>query len=255
MDMTLYLIGLGLNDEKDITLRGLEAAKKCDRIYLEYYTSILNCSKEELEKLIGKEIIMADRELVEQKPESTILKDSNDGDAALLVIGDPLGATTHTDLMIRAKNMGIDVEVIHNASIMNAVSITGLELYKFGKTTSIPFPEKGFTPKTPYEVLRLNMTLEYHTLMLLDLRPGEKRFMSVNDAIKYLLEVESKEKEGIFTEETMCVGCARIGCKDQKIMYGTAKELLEVDFGKALHCLIVPGKLHFIEEEALEEWK
>jgi hypothetical protein len=38
----LYLIGLGLGDEKDITLRGLEAVKKCEKVYMEAYTSLLS---------------------------------------------------------------------------------------------------------------------------------------------------------------------------------------------------------------------
>ena len=38
----LYIIGLGLGDEKDITLRGLEAIKICDKVYIEAYTSLLS---------------------------------------------------------------------------------------------------------------------------------------------------------------------------------------------------------------------
>src|SRR3989344_5546586 len=63
--MTLYLIGIGLFDEKDITLRGLGIIKKCRRVYLETYTSRLNCSIEDLEKVYGKEIIPVGREFVE----------------------------------------------------------------------------------------------------------------------------------------------------------------------------------------------
>jgi len=37
----LYLVGLGLSDETDITVKGLEVAKKASRVYLEAYTSIL----------------------------------------------------------------------------------------------------------------------------------------------------------------------------------------------------------------------
>lgn len=251
--MTLYFIGIGLNDEKDITLKGLEAIKSCEFVYLEYYTSILHCKIEELEKLYGKKIILADRELVEKKADE-ILTNAKDKHVAFLVIGDIFGATTHTDLLLRAKEKNIKCEFIHNASILNAIGVVGLELYKYGKTTSIPFPSKGFEPETPYDVLKLNKSMGMHTLILLDLRPQENRFMTVNDAISYMLKLEEKRKENIFTEDTLCIGCARIG-GDFKIKYGTAKQLLTEDFGSALHCLIVPGNFHFIEEDALKMWR
>ena len=101
--MGLNFIGIGLDNEKDITLKGLEKVKQCDFIYLESYTSKLNCSTEDLEKLYGKKIIIADRTLVEQKAEETILKNAKTSEVAFLVIGDIFGATTHTDLMLRAK--------------------------------------------------------------------------------------------------------------------------------------------------------
>ena len=44
----LYVIGLGLSDEKDITVKGLEAVRRCQRVYLESYTSILMIPKEKL---------------------------------------------------------------------------------------------------------------------------------------------------------------------------------------------------------------
>jgi len=134
--MALYFIGLGLNDEKDITLRGLEAVKKCKKLYLESYTSILQCPVARLERLYKKKIILADREMVEQQAETTILADAAKGNVGFLVAGDPMAATTHADLFLRAKEKGIDVKIINNASVMNAVGNTGLELYKFGRTTT-----------------------------------------------------------------------------------------------------------------------
>lgn len=98
--MTLYLIGIGLNDEKDITLKGLEAVKKCELVFLENYTSKLQCSVSDLEKLYGKKIILADREMVEKNSDKII---DEKKDTALLVVGDPMGATTHIDIMMRAR--------------------------------------------------------------------------------------------------------------------------------------------------------
>lgn len=250
--MTLYFIGIGLNDEKDITLKGLEAVKKCDYVYLESYTSKLQCPIESLEKLYGKKIIIADRAQVEKKAYE-ILEDAKSKNVAFLVIGDIFGATTHTDMMLRAREMNIDCVFIHNASIMNAIGVIGLELYKFGKTTSIPFSTKSFTPETAYNVIKENQSLGMHTLVLLDLNPFENKFLTVNDGIKNLFEIEERRKENIFTEKTMIVGCARVG-GEFTIKYGSAKKLLNEDFGNPLHCIIVPGKLHFIEEEALALW-
>lgn len=259
----LYLIGLGLGNEKDITLKGLEAVKSCDVVYLENYTSKLQCSVKDLENIYGQKIILAERKDIEgdeEKGRNPIIEDAKTKKVALLVIGDPMGATTHIDMMLRCRKRRIECKVIHNASIINAVGIVGLELYKYGKTTSIPFPENNFQPETAYDVIKLNIRNDLHTLCLLDLRPNENRFMSVNEAIKILLDIgkkrvmEKKEKKARFREDTFCIGCARIG-SDYMIKAGKAKDLLEIDFGPAPHCLIVPGKLHFVEEDALKMWR
>lgn len=248
MKMTLYFIGLGLSNEKDITINGLEAIKKCDAIYLESYTSVLNCTKEDLEKFYGKKIIPARRSLVEAD-DNEIISNAKTKNVAFLVAGDPFAATTHIGLLLRAKKEGIKCDVIHNSSIISAVGITGLQVYKFGKTTSIPFENENV--ESPYDVLKDNLSLELHTLFLLDLSPEEEKFMAVNDAIRYLLKVELKRNQKAFSEKTFCVGCARIGSENQIIKSGAARELLKFNFGRPAHCLIVPGKLHFMEEEAL----
>ena len=251
--MTLYLIGLGLNDEKDITIKGLEAIKNCDYIYLESYTSLLlNTSIEKLEKLYGKKIIIADRELVEKKSDE-ILDNATQNNVAFLVVGDVFSATTHTDLFLRAKEKNIDIKIIHNTSILTAVGDVGLELYKYGKTTSMPYFEKGFEPETPYDVIKQNKSNGLHTLVLLDIKPDRK--MTVYEAISQLLQIQEKRTEKIFTSDLMIVVCARLGSDNFTIKYGKVQELQNNDFGKPLHCLIVPGKLHFMEEDMLGLWK
>ena len=249
--MTLYFIGLGLNNEKDITINGLEAIKKCEIVYLENYTSVLNCKKEDLEKFYSKKSILVPRQKVESN-NNDIIENSKTKNVAFLVCGDPLVATTHIDLCLRAEKEGIKCKVIHNASIVSAVSVTGLQIYKFGKTTSIPFENENI--ETPYDALKGNLSLGLHTLFLLDFNLDDEKFMTVNDAIRYLLKVELKRNEKIFSEKTLCIGCARIGSEDQIIKAQAAKELLKHNFGKPVHCLIVPGKLHFMEEEALKRW-
>ncbi len=268
--MALYMIGIGLNDEKDISLKGLEAVKRCKKVYLESYTSILRCPLEKLEQLYGKKVIVADRDMVESGAEDTILKDAAEKDTAFLVIGDVFGATTHTDIMLRAKKKNIEIKIINNVSILNAVGITGLELYKFGKTTSIVFPQPNWMPQTPYDAIKENQKMGLHTLCLLDIkvaepsaddiRKGNKkaqepRFMKVNEAIDYLIDIEQMRGEKVFTAETLCIGCARLGSDKPTIITGKAKELIDKDFGEPLHCLIIPSKLHFMEEEAIGMWK
>jgi diphthine synthase len=242
--MALYFIGIGLNDEKDITVKGLEAVKKCSSIYLETYTSRLACSIETLEKFYNKKIIPATRDIVENKAESTILKDAKSHDTAFLVIGDPLCATTHIDLMLRAKQAGIKIEVIHNASIVSAIGITGLEVYKFGKVTSIPFDNKNV--KAPYEVYQMNSKNGLHTLFLLDLKPDENKYLSIKEAIEYLIN------QGI-KEDTKAIACSHIGSEKPILKYGKLSELKNIDYKEPPYCIVIPGKLHFMEEEFLEK--
>ena len=132
----LYLVGLGMGNHKDITLKGLEIVKKADKIYIDTYTSFFQDKIEELEKFYNKKIIPAHREILES---DKIVSEAEKQDVALLVVGDVLSATTHIELMMQAKEKNIDVEVVYNASILTAVGKTGLQLYKFGKITSIPF--------------------------------------------------------------------------------------------------------------------
>lgn len=253
--MTLYLIGIGLNDEKDISVRGLEIVRNCDAVYLENYSSLLcNTSVNEMERFYGcgKKIIPADRKLVEQSEEILAAAAIPNKNVALLVIGDSWGATTHIDMMLRCRQKNIPFRVVNNASIITAVGITGLQIYKFGKTTSVPYPDKNFRPETSYEVINQNKLLGLHTLLLLDIRPDLGKFMTVAEAIDVLLQIESKRRQKVFTEKTFCVGCARIGSDDFVVKAGAASDLKNFNFGKQPHCLIVPGELHFVEEEALK---
>ncbi len=243
----LYIIGIGLNDEKDITVKGLEAIKNCDKIYLETYTSKLQCSVEELEKFYENDIIKADRKLVEQSGE--ILEKAQKQHVALLVMGDIFSATTHFQIYKEAKEKNIDVKTINNASILNAVGQTGLQLYKFGRTASIPFHNKDVT--APYEVYKNNQKIGLHTLFLLDLKPDEEEYMTIGEAIQYLLRVSEED----FTRQTLCIGCARLGSNDATIKAGNAEELENEDFGMPPYSLIIPGEMHFLEEEALQLWQ
>ena len=259
------MIGLGLGDEKDITLRGLEAIKKSKKVFIENYTSISNAVKG-LQELSGKEFEEAPRSMVENDADK-ILNEALNDDVSFLVIGDVFGATTHTDLYLRAKQKGVVVKIINNASIMNVVGNTGLELYRFGQTTSIVFDDNNWLPDTPYNVIQKNLERGLHTLCLLDIKTAEPsienmkkgimkpeppRFMTIHDGLRILERLEEKNKKKIITQETKIVGVARIGTDSQKIKYGTIKEIKKEDFGEPLHSIIIPGKLHDVEKEMLQ---
>ncbi len=252
--MALYIIGLGLEDQTDITLKGKELIEKADIVYIENYTSLLQCTLHDLAKFYNKELIIADR-TTSENGDQKIINEAKKQNVAFLVIGDSLSATTHIDLFKLAKEQGVDVQVVHNASVLTAIGATGLQLYKFGKTTSIPFIEDHPNLETPYHILKQNQELGAHTLFLLDLKPHLQKFMTVPEAITILQQIETKLEENILSKDTKAIGCARLGTKTQLIKSGTLKELKELDFGAPPHCLIIPGKLHFVEEEMLDLWK
>uniref|UniRef100_A0A674GMC5 diphthine methyl ester synthase n=1 Tax=Taeniopygia guttata TaxID=59729 RepID=A0A674GMC5_TAEGU len=252
----LYLVGLGLGDAEDITVKGLQAVRRCRRVYLEAYTSVLTVGKEALEEFYGKELILADREMVEQEADS-LLKEADVCDVAFLVVGDPFGATTHSDLVLRAVKLGIPYKVIHNASIMNAVGCCGLQLYNFGETVSIVFWTDTWKPESFFDKIEKNRQNGMHTLCLLGRKIYEPpRYMSVNQAAEQLLAIIQKrrlqgEKPEI-TENTICVGLARVGALDEKIASGTLQQMSTVELGAPLHSLIVTGTMHPLELEMLK---
>ena len=249
----LYLIGLGLYDEGDISVRGIETAKKCDIVCAELYTSPWQGSLKTLGGLVGTDIIELKRADLEENLKLTIEKAYNK-DMALFVPGDPLVATTHSSVVMEAHLRGINVEVIHASSVFSAVAETGLHIYKFGKTATVAYPEKNFFPKTGYQVLKENKKRGLHTLLLLDVKADQNRYMTVNEAIELLLKLEEMENESVFGDDTLCVGVARLGGDDKKTLigFGNAKELMKHDFGGPPHVLIVPGELHFSEEDYLK---
>jgi diphthine synthase len=247
----LVFVGLGLNDEKGISLSGLEETKTADHIFMELYTSLMpRFSLERFEALSGKQVnVIARRELEEEKGER-ILNDAEKGKTVFLVPGDPFIATTHMTLRIEAEKRGLKTRIIHGASIISAIiGLTGLHNYKFGKTVTIPFPE-NFS-ETPYNVIAQNRNLGLHTLCLLDLKVDEKRFLCISKGLALLLEIEQKRKEGIVTPSTVAVGVARAGSNDPTLKADFIKDMLKHDFGDPPQSLIFPGDLHFMEAEAL----
>jgi len=205
-----------------------------------------------------------------------ILRDADNENVALLVVGDPFGATTHTDIILRARALEIPVRVIHNASIMNAVGACGLQLYNFGQTVSLVFFTDTWKPDSFYDRIKENADLGMHTLVLLDIKVKEQseenlargrkiyespRYMSIPQAVSQLLEIESLRQSGILVPEaTLAIGLSRLGGDEsqQKIVSGTLADLATQPadvFGEPLHSLVIAGKrLHHLEVEYAEQY-
>jgi len=249
----LLFVGLGLYDEKDMSLRGLKDIREADAVFAELYTSLMpGLSIHKLEELIGKRISVVSRRALEEEGGQLILREADVGKAALLVPGDPLIATTHLDLRIRAERRGIKTRVVHGASIVSAViGLSGLQNYKYGRSVTIPFAEEGFTSETPYKVIMENGKMGLHTLCFLDINAEEKRYMTVRDGLGALLAVEKRKRKQVITPDTLVIGIARAGSKEPIVKAGYVEEVMKQNFGAAPHTVVFPGKLHFMETEAL----
>ena len=230
--LMLYLIGLGLN-ENGFSWEAYKAVEASDKAYIEFYTVDFPYNIKLLEKELGS-IIPADRNFIES---FKVLEEAKNKNVALLVYGSPLTATTHISLIQEAKKRSIKVKIIHNASVFDAIAETGLQLYKFGRTTSLP----NFGANSYLDVVKDNLKIKAHTLILVDIG------MDFRDAIGKLV-MDSKDK-GVKLEKV--VVCSRLGNKDSSIYYNSIDKLKAKKI-KAPFCIIVPSELHFMEEEFLE---
>lgn len=304
----LYLIGLGLGGPNDITLRGLEAMSKCETLILESYTSLYTAciskdkiiSQEDYDQLQQQymkelgylisswkdinspKILIADRYCIEQafyhpSHQNNVIHEGalnlnaaevHKQNIGILIVGDPLSATTHIDLVLKCKSHNIPYEIIHNASIMTAVGKTGLFLYHFGPSVSIPFFTQNWKPSSFYSKIVENKQRNLHTLCLLDIKVGEPtdnelarwkpgqpyksfqppKFMAISMAIEQLFFIEKEMKQGIATSDTLAIGIARLGSPSEIIKTGTLSYLLEYDFGSPLHSLVLPASIDSLHE-------
>ena len=247
----LYIIGLGLNS-KSISKQGLEAISKCKRIYLETYTVNFPYSKKLIKDLTKKKIVEANREKVEGL---SLIDEAKKLDVALLVYGSPLFATTHITLVSEAKASRVKCKVIYNTSVFDALGETGLQLYKFGKIASMPGWKKSYEPNSFMEIVKENQSIEAHSLILVDIG------LKFQDALEQLIKSAELQKiklpqEGVPQKGTnKIIVCQCLGTKNSKIIYKTIDELKEFRDVSKPYCLIIPGKLHFVEKEFLEKFE
>ena len=262
----LSIVGLGLGQATDITVKGLQKVKNASKVYFEGYTSIMEGGRDALVKMTGKDIIIADRELIEQNSQEMF--PSSDEENVILVVGDPLSATTHVDLVSQAIQKNMSIEIVHNASILNAAGCSGLQLYSFGETVSIPFWKDNWKPDSFYDKICQNLENGWHTLCLLDIKVKEQseenlirgrkiyepaRYMMVEQASRQLVQIiKDREVRGRpipLDCGHKVIALARIGTKNQILKTSTLEQMMETDIGGPLHSLIIVGETHPLEDE------
>ncbi len=253
----LTFVGLGLYDERSITRRGREAIATADEVFAEFYTSKLaGATVADLEAAHGVDIEVRGRAGVEQDP-GPILDAAGAGDAAFLVAGDPMISTTHVDLRLRARKRGTGTRVVHGTTAQTAASsLTGLQNYRFGKATTIPFERSHGgqgVPDSVLETVAANRGRGLHTLAYLDIdidvdgeseneRRGEA-YMTGDRAAGRLVDAG---------EEGVGVVVGQAGSDDPTVVADRLPALRERSFGPPLHLLVLPGDLHPLERDALD---
>lgn len=242
----LNIIGLGLRGIKSITRESLEVLKECDIIYFETYTSISPISTvSDIESLVGRKVKTADRDFIETG--ATLLQEADQSDVCLLVTGDPLSATTHNQIRLEAMEKSIDVRIFENSSIINVIpGMLGLMHYRFGPPVSIPFVSRNFFPLSTYDKIEKNISLDLHTILLLDLKDGKT--MPVQEAIGILEEMERRRKKGILEHERdMCVVIS-VSQPGERLVFGTLGSIKKSGIEGNPAALVIPSRLNDSEE-------
>ena len=277
----LLLVGMGMGRLEGMTHEALQAASAAEHRRYEAYTALW--PEEELERLEAR--IGAIRRVMRPEVEEPdeLLALASTSLVALLVVGDPLQATTHVDLQLRAAEAGVECRVFHGLSITTLVTgAVGLSNYKFGRQTTLTYPYGGWIATSPLEVVAVNWAQNLHTLALLDLDPtgqgtGEQQPMTPADAANAmrlmwtkLSDAEPREevadtaqrsKHAMIEEfldraidDVRVVLCSDMGTPDQALVTTTMGKLGHEKGGR-LNCLVFPAGTGEIEEKALARWK
>ncbi|HZW55224.1 MAG TPA: diphthine synthase [Nitrososphaerales archaeon] len=243
----LFLIGLGL--EQSPSTLAMQEMKSCNRVFYETYTSpIINePATVELSVLLGDRFEKVSREFVEDGRK--IIELAKSGKVALVCSGDPLVATTHQELRTRTLEAGIETRVIHGSSILCAISGEfGLHSYSFGRCVTLTDEPMQHTA---YNTIFQNMLLGLHTAILLQWDQSRDFFLSPSQATKLLCDAENDLKYNLIRPETRILVGSRLGTSKPSLKATTVESLSTEDFGSPPHVLVIPGKLHFTEREAL----
>lgn len=246
----LWFIGLGISGTKSIPNEAIDILSKADIVYLEQFTSpIGKFELSKIKKMINGELKLAKRWLVEDG--NQILQNAKKKKVVLLSYGDPYIATTHIELRTRAINEKIKTRSIHaSSSFTSMIGECGLHFYKIGRIATIMSDMKSLT--TPYYVIYKNIIEGNHTVLLLEYNQDKDFFLNPKDALIGLIETEKGQRRNVITDSTYAIVASRIGFKDQSIISGKISNLKKLDFGKPPHTIIITGRLHFTESDALK---
>ena len=251
----LWFVGAGLSDEQDLSRRALALLRRCSRVFAEEYTAVLATgSLDRLALQIGRPVELLDRASVESGA-SVLAALAGSAVVALVVPGDPFAATTHVALRNEVERAGHSWHYLPNATIISAAAgFLGLQPYRFGRTVSIPFPSEHFAPTSPLERISENRSRGLHTLVLLDLRPDERRFMTAREALGILTD---RDPDGVrLPLGTRLAVVARVGSESARGWVGDRAELAQRDFGPPLHALVVlAAELHEEEAHAIRRYE
>lgn len=250
----LWFVGTGIDGYRGLSLAALEVLKKCDTIYAERFTSALSDKDlEGINALVGKEVKSVQRSFVEDGRE--ILENAKKSEIALVTYGDPMIATTHSELRARAAKHSVKTAVLHAASgISSTIGETGLHVYKFGRmVTMMSEPQSAISV---YNTIFENLLAGNHTLVLTEYSSshderGQPFFLEPPTAFKMLLDVERDQRYQVFSNNTFVVVASRVGQSDQRVVSGKAGSLAKIDFGAGPHIVVVTGSMHFTESEAV----
>lgn len=245
----LWFVGLGISGTRSIPIEVVKIIQEADFVYLEAFTSPISKQHEdEIKNMVNGSFKIAKRWLVEDGQE--ILKTSKSSTVVLLSYGDPYVATTHIELRTRAKLENIETSTIHSASAITSMTgEAGLQFYKVGRMVTIMNEKKSTI--TPYTSIFKNLIQGLHSVILLEYNQDENYFLDPKDAISNLLDVEKEQKRNVVNNDTFAIVASRIGFKTQKITSGKFSNLLKADFGEPPHSIIITGKLHFTESDAI----
>jgi len=245
----LWFIGLGVSGITDLSNNTCNVIKNAEIVYLESFTSpISEDEKEQLQNICNGEFKIAKRWMVEDGNE--ILDNAKERETVLLSYGDPYIATTHLELKTRAINDNIETKTIHSSSIVSSlIGEAGLHYYKVGKVLTIMNDPKSMI--TPYNTIFDNLLSKTHSVILLEYNEDKSFFLQPQNALSLLLDTEKIQNRKVISKETFVIVASRIGKNNQKIISGKIGNLVTKEFGDPPHSIIVTGKLHFTESDAI----
>ena len=245
----LWFAGLGISGFESIPIKVLDVLSEADIVYLEQFTSpIIESDIVKIKDATRGEFRETKRWQVEDGEE--ILHNAREKRVVLLSYGDPYIATTHIELRTRAIKEGIETRSIHaSSSLTSMVGECGLHFYKIGRIATVMSEMKSLV--TPYQIIYKNMIEGNHTVLLLEYNQDMDFFLDPKDAFDGLLKTEDAQRRDVIDSSTFAIVASRIGFADQRIVSGMISNLKR-DFGRPPHTVIIPGRLHFTESEALE---